>query len=77
MLTSRPPAHDAKHGVEALAVALQRCRRRRDDGVVRPLVRRQAVGVVRVQYEVGAPILRQITDKSDKVVMQNALRPGQ
>ena len=54
-------AHDAEYGVQLLVARFltQRRRRRRDDGVERPLPRRQAVGVRRVQDEVGAAVLQQ------------------
>ncbi len=52
-------AHDAEHGVQLLVARLLAQRRcgGRDDRVERPLPGRQAVGVRRIQDEVGAPVL--------------------
>ena len=51
-------AHDAKCRVQPLPIRVHGRGCRGDDGVVRPLVGRQAIWVVRIQDEVGAPVLR-------------------
>ena len=52
-------AHDAEDRIQLLGTfRVQRRGRRRDDGVERPLARRQAVRVVWVQDEIGSPVLQ-------------------
>ena len=50
-------AHHAEHRIQLLGVAAHGRGGCGDDGVVRPLAGRQAVGVVFIQDEVGAPVL--------------------